>query len=213
MQPSPLSVPKAFHHPTQKVCAQLLTIKICLHVHVASSHYIGQDTSRSQWLPNRHLLPRPLCLQPPSWIPNCLMGSSIWVPYWHLELYKLYKTPSLPPNTAPSAFPFLQNGTTSTPRSESENYESSQGHLIYPIYFASIANFFPSSIVCFLQLNSVQSLSRVWLFVTLWITACQASLSITNSRSLPKLTSVESVMPSSHRNLCRPLLLLPPICP
>ena len=46
-----------------------------------------------------------------------------------------------------------------------------------------------------------------------WITACQASLSITNSRSLPKLMSIESVIPSSHLILCHPLLLLPPILP
>ena len=63
------------------------------------------------------------------------------------------------------------------------------------------------------QFNSVQLLSRVWLFVTPWIAERQASLSITNSRSLPKLMSIESVVPSSHLNLCRPLLLLPPIPP
>ena len=55
--------------------------------------------------------------------------------------------------------------------------------------------------------SSVQLLSRVQLFVTLWTAARQASLSITNSRSLPKLTSMESVMPSNHLILCRPLLL------
>ena len=60
---------------------------------------------------------------------------------------------------------------------------------------------------------SVQSLSRVQLFATPWTSARQASLSITNSQSLPKLTSIESVMPSSHLILCRPLLLLPPIPP
>ena len=65
----------------------------------------------------------------------------------------------------------------------------------------------------FLQFSSVQSLSRVRLFVTLWITACQASLSITNSWSLPKLMSIESMMPSRHLVLCCPLLLLPPIPP
>ena len=64
-----------------------------------------------------------------------------------------------------------------------------------------------------LQFSSVQSLSRARLFVTPWITACQASLSITNSRSLLKLMSIESVMPSSHLILCHPLLLLPPIPP
>ena len=58
-----------------------------------------------------------------------------------------------------------------------------------------------------LQFSSVQLLSRVWLFVTPWTTACQASLSITNSQSLPKLMSIESVMPSNHLILCHPLLL------
>ena len=60
---------------------------------------------------------------------------------------------------------------------------------------------------------SVQSLSRVQLFVTPWIAARQASLSITNSWSSLRLTSIESVMPSSYLILCRPLLLLPPILP
>ena len=61
--------------------------------------------------------------------------------------------------------------------------------------------------------SSVQSLSRVRLFVTPWIAAHQASLFITNSRSSLRLTSIESVMPSSHLILCRPLLLLPSIPP
>ena len=63
------------------------------------------------------------------------------------------------------------------------------------------------------QCRPVQSLSHVRLFVTPWIVARQASLSITNSRSLLKLMPIESVMPSSHLILCRPLLLLPPIPP
>ena len=62
-----------------------------------------------------------------------------------------------------------------------------------------------------LPISSVQSLSRVWLFATSWIAACQASLSITNSRSLPKFMSM--VIPSSHLILCHPLLFLPPIPP
>ena len=61
--------------------------------------------------------------------------------------------------------------------------------------------------------SSVQSLSRVQLFATPWPAAHQASLSITNSRSLLKLMSIESVMPSNHLILCRPLLLLPSIFP
>ena len=63
------------------------------------------------------------------------------------------------------------------------------------------------------QFSSFQSLSRVWLFATPWTAARQASLSITNSWSLPKLMSIESVMPSSHFILCCPLHLLPPIPP
>ena len=65
----------------------------------------------------------------------------------------------------------------------------------------------------FLQFSSVQSFSRVWLLVTPWIAAHQASLSIAISWSSLKLTSIESVMPSSHLILCCPLLLLPPIPP
>ena len=61
--------------------------------------------------------------------------------------------------------------------------------------------------------SSVQSLSHVQLFATPWTAACQASLSITNSRSLPKLMSIESVMPSNHLILCLPLLLPPSIFP
>ena len=62
-------------------------------------------------------------------------------------------------------------------------------------------------------ISSVQSLSHVWLFATPWIAACQASLSITNSRSSLRLMSIESAMPSSHLILGRLLLLLPPIPP
>ena len=64
-----------------------------------------------------------------------------------------------------------------------------------------------------LSLSTVQSLSHVQLFVTPWTAACQASLSITNSRSPLKPMSVVLVMPSNHLILCRPLLLLPSIFP
>ena len=63
------------------------------------------------------------------------------------------------------------------------------------------------------HLSSVESLSRVQLFATQWTAAHQASLSITNSRSLLKLRSIESVMPSNHLILCCPLLLPPSIFP
>ena len=63
------------------------------------------------------------------------------------------------------------------------------------------------------QIRSDQSLSHFRLFATPWIAARQASLSITNSRTSLRLTSIKSVMPSSHLILCRPLLLLPPIPP
>ena len=61
--------------------------------------------------------------------------------------------------------------------------------------------------------SSVQSLSHVWLFATPWPAICQASLPFTNSQSLLKLMSIESVMPSNHLILCCPLLLLPSIFP
>ena len=63
------------------------------------------------------------------------------------------------------------------------------------------------------EFSSVQSLSCVLLFATPWTSACQASLSITNSPSLPKPMSIESVMPSNYLILCHPLLLLPSIFP
>ena len=64
-----------------------------------------------------------------------------------------------------------------------------------------------------IQFSSVQSLSCVRLFVTPWTAARQASLSITNSRSLLKFMSIESVMPSNHLILCHPLIFLPSIFP
>ena len=67
--------------------------------------------------------------------------------------------------------------------------------------------------ICRIQFSSVQSLSHVWLFAIPWTTACQATLSITNSQSPPKPMSIVSVMPSNHLILCHPLLLLPPIFP
>ena len=63
------------------------------------------------------------------------------------------------------------------------------------------------------QFSSVQSLSSVWLFATPWTAAHQVSLFIVNSQSLPKLMSIESVMPSNRLILCHPLLLLPLIFP
>ena len=72
---------------------------------------------------------------------------------------------------------------------------------------------FTLSLRDFSTFSSVQSLSHDWLFATPWIAACQASVSITDSQSSLKLMSIESVMPSSHLILCRPLLLLPPIPP
>ena len=64
-----------------------------------------------------------------------------------------------------------------------------------------------------LQFSSIKSLSPVRLFATPWTAACQATLSITNSWNLLRLMSIESVMPSSHLILCRPLLILPSIFP
>ena len=70
-----------------------------------------------------------------------------------------------------------------------------------------------ASLCTYVQFSSVQPLSHVRLFATPWITAHQASLSITNSWNSPKLMFIESVMPSNHLILCHPLLLLPSIFP
>ena len=85
-------------------------------------------------------------------------------------------------------------------------------HIHNGLYSAIKRNAFESVLMRWL-FSSVQTLSCVELFATPWIAAFQASLSITNSRSLLKLMSIESMMPSSHLILCRPLLLLPPIHP
>ena len=83
--------------------------------------------------------------------------------------------------------------------------------LILPILRSMLFNF--QILRCFSRFRSVQSLSRIRLLVTPWIAARQASVSITNSRSSLRLSSIESVMPSSHLILCCPLFLLPPIPP
>ena len=84
-------------------------------------------------------------------------------------------------------------------------------HPGFDIHFSYIV--FTTHTYISVQFSSVQLLSRVRLFATLWIAAHQASLSITSSQSLLKLMSIESVMQSSHFILCCPLLLLPPIPP
>ena len=81
------------------------------------------------------------------------------------------------------------------------------------MYIFSFSSTLRRKVKNFFQFNSVQLLSHVRLFVTPWTAERQASLSITNSRSLPKLMSIESVMPSNHLILCHPLLLLPSILP
>ena len=81
------------------------------------------------------------------------------------------------------------------------------------IITSSVRDYFPHFAYDSFHFSSVQSLSHVQLFATPWTTACQASLSITNSWSLPKLMSIESAMPSNHLILCHPLLLLPSIFP
>ena len=89
------------------------------------------------------------------------------------------------------------------------NYPHSLGNM--QLRFLHVLSWIGSSFL--IQFSSIQSLSRVRLFATPWIAARQASLSITISRSSLRLTSIESVMPSSHLILCHPLLLLPPIPP
>ena len=98
--------------------------------------------------------------------------------------------------------------------------KTSNIHVLYPPRkqrLLSVCNNNPNELVLHVQnvswVSSVQSLSRVWLFATRWTAAHQASLSITNFRSLLKLMSIKSVMPSNHLILCCPLLLPPSIFP
>ena len=87
-------------------------------------------------------------------------------------------------------------------------------HGVAPRFLRPLYSYLPKFCLHFRALNrSVQSLSHVRLFATPRTAARQSSLSITNSRSLPKLMSIESVMPSNHLILCCPLLLLPSIFP
>ena len=95
-------------------------------------------------------------------------------------------------------------------------------HLLTPTFLSILppvpsplttASLLSMSMICFCSISSVQSSRSVRLFATPWTEAHQAFLSITNSRSLLKLMSIESVMLSNHLILCRPLLLLPSIFP
>ena len=103
--------------------------------------------------------------------------------------------------SSPTSFPSRSSGSSQCTSSEHPDSCIKPGLVIYFTY-DNIHQF-----------SSVQSFSRVRLFATPWIAACQASLSITNSRSSLSLTSIKSVMPSSHLILCHPLLLLPSIPP
>ena len=88
-----------------------------------------------------------------------------------------------------------------------------RAHRMHSIKYQFPANSYPLLLPQFFNISSVQSLHHVRLFVTSWTAICQASLSITNSWSLLKLMSIESVMPSNHLILCHLLLLLPSIFP
>ena len=83
-------------------------------------------------------------------------------------------------------------------------------YILLRIWLSKLQVFVKTQVLSF---SSVQSLSRVRLFVTPWIAAHQASMSITNFQSSLRLMSIESVMPSIHLILCHPLLILPPIPP
>ena len=100
----------------------------------------------------------------------------------------------------------LGNSTACGPR-PTVSYRGRDGYIFYTFWL------FPHIRTASVQFSSIQSLSCVRLFATPWTAARQASLSINNSQSSLRLTSIESVMPSSHLTLCRPLLLLPPIPP
>ena len=101
---------------------------------------------------------------------------------------------------------------SSQPRNQTcVSYVSCTGRQVFCFFVFLTTSATQEAPFCFF--SSVQSLSHVRLFATPWIAARQASLSITNSQSSPRLMSIKSVMPSSHLILCRPLLLLVPIPP
>ena len=158
-----------------------------------------------------------------TWV-SCIAGRffTTWSPFqWQLRL-------NTPPNVYCLNFSLGQiNGTCSSTIFQWRNYWPKQmflvGQTCASCGIISILLLWRNWIIQLMLLlcskrrpdvwGSVQSLSCVWLFATPWIAARQASLSITKSQSSLRLTSIESVMPSSHLILCRPLLLLPPIPP
>ena len=133
---------------------------------------------------------------------DCLWG--IFVVVQSLSLIWLFVTPWTVECQAPLSFTISWICSNSCPLS-----------LWCYLAISSSAPFLPllPSIVIHQSAQSVQSLSCVRVFVTPWIPAHQASLSIRNSQSLLKLIPIESVMPSNHLILCHSLLLLPPILP
>ena len=106
---------------------------------------------------------------------------------------------------------FIQN--FKTPRKTWSNLVKIHVYYDYYLFCKQAPSGIFSNAILLVQFSSVQSLSHVWLFGTPWTAARQASLSITNSQSLLKLMSIESVMPSNHLILCCPLLLPPSIFP
>ena len=137
---------------------------------------------------------------------------------WVIQLCLIFATPWTVAHQAPLSIGFFQarirepvaiSFSKEPARPRDRTLISCVGRQI----FLPLSHLRSPVLVSSVQFSSVQSLSRVQLFATLWIAARQASLSITNSWSSLRLTSIESVMPSSHLILGRPLLLLPPIPP
>ena len=148
------------------------------------------------WTPS-HLPPHPIPLgHPSSPVPSTLSHASNldWQFVSHMIIY-MFQCHSIPPSPSPREYKrlFYTSVSLLLSRIQGHCYHLSKFH----IYVFS----------------SVQLLSHVRLFATPWIAACQVSLSITNSQSSFRLTSIEVVMPSSHLILCGPLLLLSPIPP
>ena len=138
------------------------------------------------------------CIAPGFPVLYCLWGIALTHVHWVSDVIQP-SHPVTPSSSCPQSFPVSR----SFPMSQ---LLPSSGQSIGASALASVL-----PVTRLSSVSSVQSLSRVWLFATPWIAACQASLSITNSRSSLKLMSIESVMPSSHLILCRPLFLLPSI--
>ena len=173
--------------------AALSIVSLCNFVNLGAVQFSRSVVSDSL-RPHESQHARPTCPSPTPRVHSDSRPSSPWC-------HPAISFSVVPFSSCPQSLPALVFSNESTLR------------MRWPKYWSFSLSISPFDELCSVQFSSVQSLSHVRLFATPWIAARQASLSITNSRSSLRFLSIESVMPSSHLILGRPLLLLPPIPP